>query len=161
MKACFDEMKILQEKMENLEKKKKEREELEKNKKIRLDTNYIFYENWLEKWNIREVCRKIDWMGGGNYSKHFDPTPLERVNIRKEYDILIQNYKGDRQKHPNTEELISTETYLRTIRPPALDKDFVEATYNLFKIQERKIQKLEIAVKTYIEMDDYDDASSE
>ena len=68
MKACFDEMKILQEKMENLEKKKKEREELEKNKKIRLDTNYIFYENWLEKWNIREVCRKFDSIRG-NYSK--------------------------------------------------------------------------------------------
>ena len=160
MKECFDEMKILQEKMENLEKKKKEREELEKNKKIRLDTNYIFYENWLEKWNIREVCRKIDWMGGGNYSRHFDPTPLERVDIRKDYDILMQNYKERYQKHPKTEELMPTETYLR-MGPPGLDKDFVEATYNLFKIQERKIQKLEIAVKTYIEMDDYDDASSE
>ena len=143
MKECFDEMKILQEKMENLEKKKKEREELEKNKKIRLDTNYIFYENWLEKWNIREVCRKIDWMGGGNYSRHFDPTPLERVDIRKDYDILMQNYKEHYQKHPKTEELMPTETYLR-MGPPGLDKDFVEATYNLFKIQERKIQKLEI-----------------
>jgi hypothetical protein len=153
MKACFDEMKILQEKMENLEKKKKEREELEKNKKIRLDTNYIFYENWLEKWNIREVCRKFDSIRG-NY------TELERVDIRKDYDILMQNYKEHYQKHPKTEELMPTETYLR-MGPPGLNKDFVEATYNLFKIQERKIQKLEIAVKTYIEMDDYDDASSE
>ena len=154
MKACFDEMKILQEKMENLEKKKKEREELEKNKKIRLDTNYIIYENWLEKWNIREVCRKFDLLGEGNYSK------LEIADIRKDYDILMQNYKERYQKHPKTEELMPTEAYLR-MGPPGLNKDFVEATYNLFKIQERKIQKLEIAVKTYIEMDDYDDASSE
>ena len=147
MKSCLEEMERLQTKAKELQQKKTELETIQQSKISETSPNMDIMKEWLDDYNEVEEYSKIvkdtknnTCQCGSGYSNPNCKTckfisKREKVKSKKFININETNscgFGGNR-----------TEKTIPHNYPSEFMKDFIEATYNLFQIQQKRIQELE------------------
>ena len=163
MKSCLEEMEKLQTKAKELQQKKIELETIQQSKISEISPNMNIMKEWLDDYNEAEEYSKIVndtknntcqckcnerhgyYMVNGNCNstscRSKADSKREKVKSKKFINIYDpSDYKpGEHPKHSK----IIPNNY-----PSEFMKDFIEATYNLFQIQQKRIEELEDIVKS-------------
>tara|TARA_B110000008_G_scaffold104701_1_gene107660 strand:+ start:2715 stop:3257 length:543 start_codon:yes stop_codon:yes gene_type:complete len=163
MESCLTEMERLQAKMIEL-KEQQQREVLENEKKAKnIDPNMMVIQEWLDNYShnkkqkglAEQAKKKRDSLFqlhhcedpyDGQYTSR--PTQEEARIINENYRTYCnKNYKHD-GLITNPENLKPLETFHSGKMNSASDfmKNYIEATYNIFQIQQTKIEALERAL---------------
>ena len=162
MKSCLEEMEKLQTKAKELQQKKIEQETIQQSKISEISPNMNIMKEWLDDYNEAEEYSNIvnatkkntcqcqhdhqGWYDRGNCcnstacrskadSKRKKVKSKNFININEPSDYKL----GEHPKHSK----IIPNNY-----PSEFMKDFIEATYNLFQIQQKRIEELEDIVKS-------------
>lgn len=139
MTSCLSEMERLKEKFMKLQKEKEMNDAQQGEKTNQLETNMAVMENWLDsvvgERNNAKLAKKY-------YESLTKDTPEEkRMEIMKLYRIYYNN--GKWELPPNPEHLFHIQKYKTPDTPSQFMIDFIEATHNLFQIQQKQIDELE------------------
>ena len=153
MKSCLEEMEKLQTKAKELQQKKIELETIQQSKISETSPNMNIMKEWLDDYNEAEEYSKIvndtkkntcQCHRGYNCKKCEFISKGEKVKSKVKSKNFINIYDpsdyipGEHPKHSK----IIPDKY-----PSEFMKDFIEATYNLFQIQQKRIEELEGIVK--------------
>ena len=175
MKSCLEEMEKLQTKAKELQQKKIELETIQQSKISETSPNMNIMKEWLDdyneaeeyerylkinKVNVNSYCHPEDrckcrWNHGAG--RYIDPYIKSELNTR----ITPCNSKACRSKEDSIRIKMNSNTFIKNkvvLNPDSLAsncqypsefmKDFIEATYNLFQIQQKRIEELEDIVKS-------------
>ena len=164
--SCLAEMERLKEKIKALNKEKQERAAT-KEKKIRdTEPNMAVLEDWLSKKDqveydkmSKKAIEDYKTLDTREHPRRFSPDYQELLKKYKqeEYDIMVNYHKYHGQRNSgyghelgsiNVNEIKvdrPVQKYL-TFQGPFM-KDFIEATHNLFQIQQKRIDELEIKLQ--------------
>ena len=141
MTSCLSEMERLQAKMMELQETKKKQEAEQENKTNNTEPNMAVMENWLGSViGERENAKKA--------KKHYESltkdTPEEN---RREILNLWRIYnKTGVWASPSSEPLFHIKKYKAPDTPSQFMIEYIEATHNLFQIQQKRIDALESVV---------------
>ncbi len=156
MNSCLTEMERLQSKMMELQQTKKQQDAEEEKKTEEIEPNLAVMEKWIEsiavikdEYTIEQKVKNLN-----KNSNFMSPQSCEKVN---QYEIeIFQKWTEIQQRRHNApprrvdegdqEELFHIKECKNKYRPSKFMIDYIEATYNLFQIQQKKIQQLEILV---------------
>ena len=175
MKSCLEEMEKLQTKAKELQQKKIEQETIQQSKISETSPNMNIMKEWLDDYNESEeyeIYSKINKVNVNSYchpedrckcrwnssaGRYIDPY------IKSELDTRITpcNSKACRSKEDSIRIKMNSNTFIKNKvvlnagslssncqYPSEFMKDFIEATYNLFQIQQKRIEELEGIVKS-------------
>ena len=169
MKSCLEEMEKLQTKAKELQQKKIEQETIQQSKISETSPNMNIMKEWLDDYNeaeeyerylkinkVNSYCQcKCRW--NNDAGRYIDPY------IKSESDTRITpcNSKACRGKEDSIRIKMNSNTFIKNKvvlkrnslesncqYPSEFMKDFIEATYNLFQIQQKRIEELEDIVKS-------------
>ena len=159
--SCLTEMEKLKEDMIKLKEKKKSCD-LENKKKVQeIEPNMAVMKNWLDTSNrnkeaillAEDVENKYQEVFGRGKCEH---TIEEQQTIRKKYDKYVDTHSiFDPYIYTQASEVFNTAPSLNNtsesvnhainvlLEPSEFMKNYIEATYNLFQIQQKRIDELE------------------
>tara|TARA_Y100000768_G_scaffold365860_1_gene327499 strand:- start:3081 stop:3584 length:504 start_codon:yes stop_codon:yes gene_type:complete len=151
MKSCLEEMEKLQTKAKELQQKKIEQETIQQSKISETSPNMNIMKEWLDDYNEAEEYSKIV-----NATKN--NTCQCKCNGRHGYYTVNGNCYSTscRSKEKLKREKVQSKKFINIISnestsyPSEFMKDFIEATYNLFQIQQKRIEELEDIVHDQI-----------
>ena len=174
MKSCLEEMEKLQTKAKELQQKKIELETIQQSKISETSPNMNIMKEWLDDYNEAEeyeIYSKINV----NVKHHPEDRCKCRWNIsagryidpyiKSKSDPCITpcNSKACRSKEDSIRIKMNSNTFIKNKvvlkrnslesncqYPSEFMKDFIEATYNLFQIQQKRIEELEDIVHDQI-----------
>jgi len=157
MTSCLTEMQRLQEKMEKLQQEKRIQEEQQKEKTNEIEPNLDVMEKWIksiakikDEYTIEQKVKNIN-----KDSNFMSRQSCGKIN---QYEIeIFQKWTEIQQRRHNPpprrrgEEQQVTEIFhiqecKNRYRPSKFMIDYIEATYNLFQIQQKRIEELENVV---------------
>ena len=147
MTSCLTEMQRLQEKMEKLQQEKIIQEQQQKEKISEIEPNMAVIENWLksvvgERENTQKAKNLYE-------SLTKDTSPEKRQEILKLRKVYY-NGRLDKWMPPDPGALFHIQKNLlkncSIDTPSQFMIDFIEATHNLFQIQQKRIDELENVV---------------
>ena len=177
MKSCLEEMERLQTKAKELQQKKIELETIQESKISETSPNMDIMKEWLDDYNEAEEYErylKINKVNVNSYCHPKDQCKCRWNNnagryidpyIKSESDTHITpcNSKACRSKEDSIRIKMNSNTFIKNkvvLNSNSLDsncqypsefmKDFIEATYNLFQIQQKRIEELEDIVHAKI-----------
>ena len=143
MTSCLTEMQRLQEKMEKLQQEKIIQEQQQKEKISEIEPNMTVMENWLDSV-VGE--RKNAILAKKLYESLTKDTPQKkREHVLKLWRVYYNNSK-DKWMPPDPGPLFHIQKYKAPDTPSQFMIDFIEATHNLFQIQQKRIDELENVV---------------
>jgi hypothetical protein len=152
--SCLAEMERLKEKIKALNKEKQERAATKKKKIRDPEPNMAVLDKWLKKNEEAEIFDKKADEAEKNY-RTFDhrynhKTVKERrehngkqCEISRNLDPYYEN--GINSKRKTIKQQLFMDPYVAG--PGQFMKDFIEATHNLFQIQQKRIDELEIKLQ--------------
>ena len=142
MKNCLEEMERLQTKAKELQQKKIEHETIQQSKISETSPNMNIMKEWLDDYNEAEEYSKVK-----DTKKN---TCQCKFNTRHGYFIdsncystscrSIEQLKREKMK---SKIFVKNPGWRHYEYPSEFMKDFIEATYNLFQIQQKRIEELE------------------
>ena len=146
MKRCLEEMERLQTKAKELQQKKIEQETIQQSKISETSPNMNIMKEWLDDYNEAE-----------EYSQIVKDTKKNncqcKCNERHGYFTINGNCNSTscRSKEQLKRKKMTSKIFVKNLRsgyeyPSEFMKDFIEATYNLFQIQQKRIEELESIV---------------
>jgi hypothetical protein len=156
MTSCLTEMQRLQEKMEKLQQEKRIQEEQQKEKTNEIEPNLDVMEKWIksiakikDEYTIEQKVKNIN-----KDSNFMSRQSCGKIN---QYEIeIFQKWTEIQQRRHNApprrvdegdqEELFHIKECKNRYRPSKFMIDFIEATHNLFQIQQKRIDELENVV---------------
>ena len=155
MKQCLEEMERLQTKAKELQQQKLEQETIQQTKTSETGPNMSLMKEWLDIYNDGEEYSKIVKNTPDNTdnrcSKIAKKTP-NNINKRCCCDIRrggqvdickVEPCKGIEHNKLELRKGFETNHCDKKTVPSEFMKDFIEATYNLFQIQQKRIEELE------------------
>ena len=165
MNSCLTEMERLQAKMMELQETKKKQEAQHEEKTTEIEPNIIVMKQWLDVYHFNQQQKKMcevskknfdDWgvrMKGRNIQQN--PFSAKEEEERKKIVDDYRKYcstKSDKYHSnivPNNFKnmnMFHIEKYKTPDTPSQFMFDFIEATHNLFQIQQKRIDELETVV---------------
>jgi len=140
MTFCLSEMERLQAKMMELQETKKNQESEQENKTNQVEPNMTVMENWLDSV-VGE--RKNAILAKKLYESLTKDTPQKkREHVLKLWRVYYNNSK-DKWMPPEQGHLFHIQKHKAPDSPSQFMIDFIEATHNLFQIQQKRIDELE------------------
>ncbi len=145
MNSCLTEMERLQSKMMELQQTKKQQDAEEEKKTKEIEPNLAVMEKWIEsiaelkdEYTIEQKVKRLNLDVGC------------RRNINQ-YEIEIYQkwtkiQHRRRQQPRQLGELFHIQEFKNKNRPSKFMIDYIEATYNLFQIQQKRVDELETVV---------------
>jgi hypothetical protein len=166
MNSCLTEMERLQSKMMELQQTKKQQDAEEEEKTKEIEPNMAVMKEWLDICNFNQEQKKMSEVAKKNHDDYlvrlqrrntcqntrYNPLSEEEEEERK---TIMDNYKKYCSKKsdnyhswivPNNLKSIKLFSMPNTNEPSEFMIDYIEATYNLFQIQQKRIDELEILV---------------
>ena len=143
MNSCLTEMERLQTKMQELQQAKEEKAAEKREKLKNIEPNLAIMREWLKKLKERieqdKMVRKYDDL----MVKNFDPTLSneERSAIYQGHDKYCQ--RGGIVQVPLFHNKKGHKHHTQDV-PSEFMMNFIKSTYNMFLIQQQKIDKLEM-----------------
>lgn len=159
--SCLTEMEKIQEKIMNLQEQQRNLEkQTQEEKTIEVELNMAVMENWLDAYHFNEEQKKMAKVARDNWQnlnrRGSEPYHEYTQEEEKERDLIIRNYKKFFEN--NSENIMKPiESFQPKIgvkllnmyhgitftEPSQFMIDYIEATHNLFKIQQKRIDELE------------------
>ena len=143
--SCLSEMERLCEKMTKLkEEKKTQEEELEK-KTNTIEPNIAIMEKWIESViGERKKAKK---------AKKLYESLTQNTSLKKRQEVwklrrVYYNERLDKWMPPEPGHLFHIQKYKEPDTPSQFMIDFIEATHNLFQIQQKRIDELDAKLET-------------
>ena len=165
MTSCLTEMEQLQERMIKLQEQKKMEVRQHEEKTTEIEPNIVVMKQWLDVYHFNQQQKKMsevskknfdDWgvrMKGRNMQQN--PFSAKEDEERKKINDDYRKYcstKSDKYHSwivPNNlknMKMFHIEKYKTPDTPSQFMSDFIEATHNLFQIQQKRIDELETVV---------------
>ena len=169
MTSCVTEMERLYAKMRELQETKKKQEEQQEKKTNESEPNMAVMENWLDIDKYNEEQKALSKAAKKNYDDY-----IFRTRTRNARGTALSEEEKEEQKKVMDDYrkycLMKHNSYGQSIEPPSkiMDTfhiqnpkggadtpsqfmiDFIEATHNLFQIQQKRIDELEKKIEDYI-----------
>lgn len=147
MESYLNQMESLQTKMTELQKTKVKQEEDQENKLNNIEPNMAVIENWLksvvrERENTQKAKKLYESLMKDTQHRI---SPEKRQEIWKLRNIYYNN-QLEKWMPPNEEPLFHEKKHKAPDKPSQFMIDFIEATHNLFQIQQKRIEELENVV---------------
>ena len=169
MSSCLSEMERLQAKMTELQETKKEQEAEQEAKTTQVEPNMAVMEKWLDVYNHNLEQKELARVSKKDYDDYIvrirgrntKQNPLSTTE-EEERKKIMDNFRkhciltpyGASLDYTNPENMKSIETFepkkigtnqrIHTLLEPSQFMfDFIEATHNLFQIQQKRIDELE------------------
>jgi hypothetical protein len=152
MNSCLVEMERLHAKMNELKKQKKEedikeKEKMEKMEKIeKMEPNMAVMKNWLDTYNFNQEQKKISEVAKQKYDdyhvrkgKGIRKIPARCDDEDEDFGEVVKDFRKYRK--PSTRPI---DIFNNGGVPTQFMIDFIESTHNLFKIQQQRIDELEL-----------------
>tara|TARA_B100001758_G_scaffold205320_1_gene185549 strand:- start:5392 stop:5937 length:546 start_codon:yes stop_codon:yes gene_type:complete len=165
MNSCLTEMERLQAKMMEFQETKKKQEAEQEEKTIEAELNMTVMENWLDIYHFNQEQKKMSEVAKKNYDDYL--VRIRGRNIRQnpfstKEEEECKKINDDYYKYCSTKsdkyhswivpnnlknmKMFHIEKYKTPDTPSQFMFDFIEATYNLFQIQQKRIDELETVV---------------
>jgi hypothetical protein len=143
MNSCLTEMEHLQSKMMELQQTKKQQDVKEKEKTEQIEPNLEVMEKWLKS----VVGERENTQKAKNLYKSLtkDTSPEKRKEIWKLRNIYYNDMRRE-WRSPVQEPLFQIQQHKAPDTASQFMIDFIEATHNLFQIQQKRIDELETVV---------------
>ena len=156
MTSCLNEMERLQAKMMELQETKKKQESEQENKTNNTEPNMAVMDNWLHIAKYNEEQKVLSKAAEKKYNDYLARGREQRRNFREnplsdEEEEERKTIMGDYSKYYTTNNLktmkmFHIQKYKAPDTPSQFMIDYIEATHNLFKIQQKRIDELESVV---------------
>lgn len=151
MNSYFSEMTQLKEKMTKLQEEKKTREEELKKKTNTIEPNMAIMDKWLksiEKTNYEYLIeQKVNnLIKKENCGEKINEQ--EKRELFQKWTEIQQRRSTPRRVGEQQEEIFHIQERKNRYRPSKFMIDYIEATYNLFQIQQKRIDELEAKLET-------------
>ena len=151
MKSCLEEMERLQTKAKELQQKKIELETTQQSKISETSPNMNIMKEWLDDYNEAEEYSNIL-----NATKNNTCQCRIQSRISEHITAYASNCNSTscRSKALLKRQKVQSKIFVKNPEqsyhqyPSEFMKDFIEATYNLFQIQQKRIEELEDIVKS-------------
>ena len=165
MNSCLTEMERLQAKMMEFQetKKKQEAEQEEKTKEI--EPNIVVIKKWLDAYHFNEEQKKMSEVSKKKYDDYLvrmRGRNMQQNPLSTKENEECKKVVGDYNKYCSTKydkyqsrvvpnnlksiKMFHIEKYKTPDTPSQFMFDFIEATHNLFQIQQKRIDELETVV---------------
>lgn len=153
MNSCLTEMERLQSKMMELQQTKKQQDAEEEKKTKEIEPNLAVIEKWIEsiaelkdEYTIEQKVKRLNL--ADEYGEWISEGCRRNIN---QYEIEIYQkwtkiQHRRRQQPRQLGELFHIQEFKNKNRPSKFMIDYIEATYNLFQIQQKRIDELETVV---------------
>ena len=143
MNSCLTEMERLQSKMMELQQTKKQQDVKEKEKTEQIEPNLEVMEKWLKS----VVGERENTQKAKNLYKSLtkDTSPEKRKEIWELRNIYYNDMRRE-WRSPDQEPLFQIQQHKAPDTVSQFMIDFIEATHNLFQIQQKRIDELETVV---------------
>ena len=145
MNSCLSEMERLQAKMMELQKQKEMEDAKQEKKTNQVEPNMAVMENWLDKYKSIVLARNEEQI----YNDILDG----KIKVNDEEILRISDNIRRRKKkkiskgtNEDIELLFHIQKHKAHDTPSQFMIDFIEATHNLFQIQQKRIDELENVV---------------
>ena len=151
MNSYFSEMTQLKEKITKLQEEKKTREEELKKKTNTIEPNMAIMDKWLksiEKTNYEYLIeQKVNnLIKKENCGEKINEQ--EKRELFQKWTEIQQRRSTPRRVGEQQEEIFHIQERKNRYRPYKFMIDYIEATYNLFQIQQKRIDELEAKLET-------------
>ena len=151
MNSCLMEMERLQAKMMELQETKKQQEAEQEEKTIEAELNMTVMENWLDIYHFNQEQKKMSEVAKKNYDDYLvrmgrrdtQKNPLSTKEEEERKKINDDYYKYCCTKNLKNMKMFHIQKHKAPDAPSQFMIDFIEATHNLFQIQQKKIDELE------------------
>jgi len=145
--SCLAEMERLREKMTKLKEEKKLEDQLQEEKTNKVEPNMEVMEKWIESIiGERKKAKKAKKL----YESLTQYTSLKKRQEVWNLRTVYYNNKLDKWMPPEPVHLFHIQKYKEPDAPSQFMIDFIEATYNLFQIQQKRIDKLENVISEFL-----------
>jgi hypothetical protein len=142
MKKCLEEMENLQTKAKELQQQKIEQDTIRQSKKSETGPNMSLMKEWLDIYNDGEEYSKIVKNTPDN-TDHRYRCNCDTRRGGQGATCKVEACKGIEHNKLELRKGFETNHCDRKNVPSEFMKDFIEATYNLFQIQQKRIEELE------------------
>ena len=150
---CFQQMAELQKKMEYLQQEKNNKAEEKVIKKQKIDPNLKVMSDWLDTYGemIDEIERERVTVEQYQKLQNPDRRDEEFSSLYNNKELIQERYlslmnKRKKKQRPNREQsrimAFGNSTYFT--------KQYIEATHNMFLIQQKRIDELENKIKSFV-----------
>jgi len=146
MNSCLSEMERLQAKMMELQKQKEMEEHKQKEKTIQVEPNMTVMENWLDKYKSIILAKKEEQKYNDILDGKIKVNDEEILRISDNIRRRKNKKKISKDRNENLDLLFHTQKHKAPDTPSQFMIDFIEATHNLFQIQQKRIDELENVV---------------
>ena len=147
MNSCLTEMERLQSKMMELQQTKKQQDTEEEEKTKQIEPNMEVMEKWLksiaktkDEYTIEQKVNNIDM-----FRRSCGKVTEQEKGLFKQW-VSIQEQRNRGKASSQHVELFQKKAYKRPDTPSQFMINFIEATHNLFQIQQKRIDELETVV---------------
>tara|TARA_B100000886_G_scaffold339904_1_gene306893 strand:+ start:2135 stop:2620 length:486 start_codon:yes stop_codon:yes gene_type:complete len=153
MTSCLAEMQKLQDKMKILQEEKRIQEDQQKEKINKIEPNIAVMEKWIKsiakikdeyiiEQKVKNLNKDSNFMSRqscGNINQY-------EIEIFQKWTEIQQRRSTPRRVGEQQEEIFHIQECKNRYRPSKFMIDYIEATYNLFQIQQKRIEELENVV---------------
>jgi hypothetical protein len=153
MTSCLTEMQRLQEKMEKLQQEKRIQEEQQKEKTNEIEPNLDVMEKWIksiakikDEYTIEQKVKNINKDSNFMSRQSCGKINQYEIEIFQKWTEIQQRRSTPRRVGEQQEEIFHIQECKNRYRPSKFMIDYIEATYNLFQIQQKRIEELENVV---------------
>ena len=153
MTSCLTEMQRLQEKMEKLQQEKRIQEEQQKEKTNEIEPNLDVMEKWIksiakikDEYTIEQKVKNINKDSNFMSRQSCGKINQYEIEIFQKWTEIQQRRRTPRRIGEEQEEIFHIQEGKNRYRPSKFMIDYIEATYNLFQIQQKRIEELENVV---------------
>ena len=156
MNSCLSEMERLQAKMMELQETKKKQEAEQEEKTIQAEVNMAVMENWLDINKYNEEQKKMAEVAKKKYDDYSVRMRGRYANIRQnplstkeeeERKTIMEDYsKYYTTNNLKNMKMFHIQKYKAPDTPSQFMIDYIEATHNLFQIQQKRIDELKTVV---------------
>ena len=143
MSSCLSEIDRLHATIMELQKIKKELKDEQEAKTNQVEPNMAVIKKWIESViGERKNAKKAKIL----YDSLTEDTSLKKRQYVWNLKTVYYNNRLDKWMSPNPEPLFHIQKYKAPDAPSQFMIDFIEATHNLFQIQQKRIDELETVV---------------
>ena len=153
MTSCLTEMQRLQEKMEKLQQEKIIQEQQQKEKTNEIEPNLDVMEKWIksiakikDEYTIEQKVKNIKKDSNFMSRQSCGKINQYEIEIFQKWTEIQQRRSTPRRIGEEQEEIFHIQECKNRYRPSKFMIDYIEATYNLFQIQQKRIEELENVV---------------
>ena len=153
MTSCLTEMQRLQEKMEKLQQEKRIQEEQQKEKTNEIEPNLDVMEKWIksiakikDEYTIEQKVKNIKKDSNFMSRQSCGKINQYEIEIFQKWTEIQQRRRTPRRIGEEQEEIFHIQEGKNRYIPSKFMIDYIEATYNLFQIQQKRIEELENVV---------------